>query len=199
MSYSSPTDRISVQVPKLPVYEDKDSSDIDTQVSTCIRSQRRKKLPSEVSDAIKLRRQAPTERRRQLETAWLNWEKPVLKPGDFLVLLRPYARPSTELCTNANSEATLLTTVDKTSRLCIVHRFWSENEERSRHAFWVHGGIDIDGDSVSIRARDPTLRMFCSYPKQNSTQIFPDIRSLKLAELHPGKRGPQRYDSISSL
>ncbi len=42
------------------------------------------------------------------------------------------------------SNANLLTSTDEVSRICIVHRFWRENEEKSRHVFWIPRGFSMD-------------------------------------------------------
>ncbi len=92
------------------------------------------KNPSpEMEATLRKRKAALLERSKTMELAWREWQKPLLKPGDFVVVLRPCATRED------NQSGTLLTSVDKNSRLLIVHRFWREREERSRHAFFVSG------------------------------------------------------------
>lgn len=78
-----------------------------------------------MKEALRQRRIAINERKRQVEEAWKNWEKPIVKPGDLVIALRPSVPLQEEL-----PNRTLLTASDRKSRLCLVYRFWSENEER---------------------------------------------------------------------
>ncbi len=43
----------------------------------------------EEREILKRRRAALKEKKRQVENAWRDWEKPIVKPGDIVALLRP--------------------------------------------------------------------------------------------------------------
>ncbi len=102
-----------------------------------------------MAEAAERRRPALRERKHRMEEAWQNWTKPFLKPGDIVSMLRPTFEtdghrqdlssfPDTVPCPQR------LTITDKNSRVLVVYRYWTEQEERGRHLIWIPGGATID-------------------------------------------------------
>ncbi len=130
--------------------------------------------------------------------AWANWKKPFLKPGDFVVMLRPWSREDSVL-QNDVSCPTLLTQVDKAARLCVVHRFWTEQDEKSRHAFWVPGGIYLEDLLSSSPIIDSPLHSVSSPIEEGTRNYLADVSAAHLDAVHPGKRGPEAFEPIISI
>lgn len=175
-SYTSPSDAVSVNIPELPVEQDEVCHEAAD--STCVPgiTQRRKTVSPGMREALNLRKKAQQEYRRQMEQAWLGWSKPLVKPGDLITLIRP---------AHASN--------DSTSRILIVCRFWTEREERGRHVFWLRGP-----DFVQCTT-DPAAPLSGFTPLgQSESNLYRDVRSIRLTARHSGKRGPDRFDPISS-
>ncbi len=74
-------------------------------------------------------------------------------------------------------------------------RFWAENEERSRHAFWFHGGTDLEDDYADAQ----NLQQIWSTPFDSYSLFYMHIRSLHVVRAHGGRRGPRKQEPISSI
>ncbi len=109
--------------------EDREGHNPDDEISVQIRKEEQNRLR-------RIRKAALDERKRQLENAWKNWEKPVLKPGDTVALLCPYADIEDGGSLGSRNQA-VLTEIDRRSRSLLVNRSWTEKEERSSHILWV--------------------------------------------------------------
>ncbi len=114
-TYSSPNDLVTEEIPELPREETEESP---STLQDGSHSKKKKNWAMEFAEAVKARRAAVRRRNLQRDQAWATWEKPLVKPGDFVVLLRPSISEA-RYCANA-----LLPKVDRDSRICIVHRFW---------------------------------------------------------------------------
>lgn len=71
----------------------------------------------------KRRRAALKELRRQKESAWSSWMKPVVKPGDIIGVLKDEGNLG--------------------HRILLVHRFWVKEDERSRHILFIPGDTNF--------------------------------------------------------
>ncbi len=105
-------------------------------------------------------------RKAEMEIARKDWEKPLLKPGDTVALIGP--RDGRECG----------------QRILLVHRFWTEGEERGRNVFWVPGDIDLE--CVSEHASAVEL---CSRCDDFSTHLHREVVECKLWEVYTGARG----------
>ncbi len=141
--YCSPSDSVTVEVPDLHGDDQEDAN----QDRDGISMQRRM---AELKRLRRMRKMAMDERRRQIELAWRNWEKPIIKPGDTVALLCPCigtgdGRPRQQ------RDAALLTSNDLLSRLLLVNRYWTEHEERSTHIVWIPGGVDLQSELLGLQ------------------------------------------------
>lgn len=84
------------------------------------------------------------------------------------------------------------------SRLYIVHRFWGEREERSRHFLWVPSNLHCDLPQWDIDG-NIDLERLCHAPYTTRQQCYGDVAKVSLLQQHTGGRGTQRYSPTSSL
>ncbi len=198
VSYTSPADAVHVEIPNVPteVEINMAEGEYDALPTSVVRSNLR---TPEAVEALKARRAALKRRKVQMETAWRNWTKPVLKPGDFIVMLRPCS-PEEHAEGPADSRRPLLTSVDKSSRLFIVSRFWTENEERSRHAFWIDGGTTLEAQRAIASSIQSISDNYCSAMFSTSPRIvLIEIQRLTVSKMHHGRRGVDQYTPVSSI
>ncbi len=126
ISYTSPSDSVDVPVPSVQMEDDTAHDDDGDGVNP----ERRNILPPHITDAMRRRREALHARRVRMEDAWQRWTKPLIKPGDLVTLLKPIdANTASDIETNSERPIA--------DRMCLVHRFWTENEERGRHLFLI--------------------------------------------------------------
>ncbi len=98
------------------------------------------------------------------------------------------------------SSPTLLTAVERESRLLLVSRFWAENEERGLHVFWVAGSTELEQESSECSHGDTSLRSYCATTSEHEPSIFLlDVRDIALMSLHGGPRGPAQFSPVSSI
>ncbi len=189
VEYTSPSDSVNIEVPELPVEEYIDPNEgIDDE-----RVQRKASMTFEMTEAIKKRREALKERRRQMKSAWDGWEKPILKPGDILAMLRPSCPEDfSHVSEQTFSCAIPMLTQFSTDRILLIHRFWTESDERSRHILYIPGENILNNQGSS-------LRLCCSPPLSQSLQLYANVRAVSLCAMHPGKRGPERHSPVSSI
>ncbi len=189
VSYTSPTDSVNVAIPNITLTEEEDPDVDDGNEEQMIA---RKK--SELKEARKLRREALKERRRQMQDAWSNWRKPVIKPGDVVALLCPHR--------NIDEAGAMLTSTDKQSRVLLISRHWTENEERSTHILWVPGRTDLESFLYSgIERRNSDVQSLCMSPvvSSESANFHIYITEISLIGVHPGKRGWEAFSAVSSF
>ncbi len=186
LEYSSPTDAISVVVPDLP--SEDESEELRDMES--IRARKEK-----MNERKRLRRIALKERKRQLEAAVRNWRKAIIKPGDVVALLCPSHDEVRESGRN-----TLLTNTDKQSRVLLVNRHWTEEDERSSHILWITGGSDLDavGQNLHRKRPDDSLQ-FCESPFARSSSYHIHVKEVVLVHAHSGQRGPHKHSAVSSF
>lgn len=68
---------------------------------------------------------------KQREDAWSKWKKPLVKPGDVVVML-------SSICRVSDGQEPALPTMAQACSLCrlfVVHRFWAESGKKHRHVF----------------------------------------------------------------
>ncbi len=87
ISYTSPSDVVTAEVPDLPSDHDEDG-DIDDEFNAHEKPKKKNTSP-QMAEAIKKKRVALKERAEQVRNAWLDWKKPILKPSDVVALIRP--------------------------------------------------------------------------------------------------------------
>ncbi len=187
VQYKSPSDEVAIVVPPLPLEE----SELVEQDQT---SGKTRKRSPEWIQAMRIRRIALKKKQIETERVWSSWKKPLIKPGDTIALLKPQFQ-----CNGEPSSLTVLTEVDRDSRLCIVHRFWTEREERSRHLLFIDGGAELPGFSSSEQRCDTFFRSFLSGMSVDATTKAMDVRAVTIKRLHPNPRGPARFRPISSV
>ncbi len=178
VSYKSPSDSVDIEVPIIPEEETDDDGGI-------MYGRKRRRTPG-MSTAMKQRKAAIRDRKRQLEQLWSAWTKPLLKPGDVVALIRPL---------RSRSGSTLLTNADKDSRILLVYRFWIESDERVRHAIWIPGGVDL----TSCCEISHPLDSFCRAFDEPGTHFYLPISTVNLIAMHLGRRGPDRFSPVSSI
>ncbi len=127
---------------------------------------KRRRPPSARSEVMRLRREAMRKRKAEMETAWKDWKKPLLKPGDTVALIRPRDGRGCG------------------QRILFVHRFWTEGEERGRQLFSVPGDIHLE-----CLSEHASVVELCSRFDDFSTQLHREIVECKLWEAHTGARG----------
>lgn len=121
---------------------------------------------------------------RERSAQWREWCKPVLKPGDIITFLRPTSASESQGA-GASSEGR-----DPVSsgRLCLVHRFWAENDEQDGHVFFLR---DCEQPPASpLHSPSGTSNADNNYADVASTTLLSDCRD---------KRGTQRNTAVSSF
>ncbi len=182
VDYRSPPDMVTVDVPEVPV----ESEDDDGLCNITERGsgQRKRRRASNVrAEAIRTRNEAMRKRRQQAERAWSGYVKPVIKPGDVVAMVRPCVGSITEL--------------DSRARLFVVHRFWTEHEERARHVFWVEG--HVDPPEFPQYGTQKSADEICALFDESSQNLFRDVVECRLRKAHDGLRGSDKYSPISSM
>ncbi len=157
----------------------------------------------EISSAVQQRRAAIKERKRQMEAAWRDWVRPILKPGDFVTMVKPCTPIDSGQPHHPPSLGPPLSTSDRASRLLLVNRFWVENEEISFLMFWESGSTDVEeleqGHS-HFTTEHERLRSYCAPLSEcNPQPLVIDVRDISLVAAHGGLRGPARFTPVSSL
>ncbi len=185
VDYRSPTDSVTVEIPDVSVEEDleQDDSEIINLEARGRGRAKRKRLSREAQEAIEARRAAVKERTKQREVAWRNWVKPVLKPGDIVALFSPIQPGNREYLDS----------------LLLVHRFWIENDERSRHVFYIHEHVNLPPDITNTCLSGEDIRGLCSSIEVGSSIKTTNVRCTRMAQRHSRPRGVQRYRPVSSI
>ncbi len=165
ISYISPTDSVDDDLRDLP-----DTDTCDFSVDGSDENGHGRKRPRV------MRGNTMRNRAQRIESAWEGWEKPLIKPGDIVAMLGPPSRTTSP-------------TADSGARLFAVNRFWTERGERSRHIFWVSGGID---------SFDAFPREVCSPLSTQTSQSYRNVVSVLVKRIHSGSRGPQKSVPVSS-
>lgn len=90
-SYTSPIDSVQVEVPELPQEDNSDTEDEFDDLSAIPAGRKRKHISPEMREAVRLRNIALRRQRKEMDLAWASWQKPLLKPGDLVAILKPCA------------------------------------------------------------------------------------------------------------
>ncbi len=191
VEYSSSSDSVDIEVPDILQNEEEDADVAQESSGT------KKTVSPEMTEALKRRRAALKERRMQIKRAWEGWENPVLKPGDIVTMLRPIL--TDDFC-GEHVHGTLSFTLSfsyRNSRILIVHRFGTENDERNLHLVWIPGDTPLRRFSNQNGAENSFPSMYCSAPRVGSSDVHANIRSVSLIAMHSGRRGPERYPLVS--
>lgn len=132
-------------------------------------------------------------------------------------MLRPLRANATDLEeSDSFSCHTLLTTDDSASRLFVVSRFWTENCERRRHAFWVAGATVLhqtglqstcvpetanerNSDDFRESSRDQVRELCAPVSRASLRTLFIDVREISQISFHPGARGYSKFTPTSSI
>ncbi len=163
-------------------------------------TRKKRRMSLEELQTARRRKEALRAKKSALDAAWKFWEKLLVKPGDVIALLSPLSKVT------SNSEeaipSTMLTSMDKNSRISLVFRFWTERDERSRHFLLIPGGVELPESSREIIKQcisdSGSLRsMFRCNMTERTVHL--DVLSISLSSVHGGKRGPQKYFPVSSV
>ncbi len=193
VSYESPTDSVNIPIPEIPAEIEMELDDEEEQL-TGNGTYKKKRRSPEALAALKQRREALKRKKAKLDEAWRNWVKPFLKPGDVIAMLGPWNDVQSDNCSR-----TLLTEVDRSCRLFVVTRFWTEQEERTRHMFWIDGGTNFCADEPIPTAIENDLQKYISPLCFSPLSLIAEIRGITVSTKHEGKRGLEKYTPVSSV
>ncbi len=82
-------------------------------------------------------------------------------------------------------------------RLLLVHRFWTENDERSRHVFAVSGLEDFS--DLPLNGMENDLRMHCTPLSEDKSILCADVAEVRMEFMHSGDRGVSKMLPVSSF
>lgn len=120
------------------------------------------------------------------------------KPGDTVVILHPISATHVS-CANQPRQ-------DEASdepRLCIILRFWTEEEENSRRILFIQDARNIPTSpyyaEIGLERNDSRNLIIFSPILTSSPSFCLPIRSILLGKPHPGSWGPKIYESACSI
>ncbi len=178
-NYRSPSDSIEVPEPD-PPQENSDSDNEHFEEAADGSSAGGRTASRRMSEAMRTHRALRRQRQRRVEEAWAGWQKPLLKPGDVVALIAPISCPDRSLPSSP-------------ARLCLVQRFWTEQEERNRHVFWIPADAAM-GDSSCV----VTPEEVCSTMDMNSAALYRHVRRISLFSSPSVTRGYEKFEPVSS-
>ncbi len=190
VQYCSPSDSVHIPIPDIPESNEIQHADFSPALDAFAEAQprhKKKRVLPEMSAALKARRAALKKRKLETEKAWQNWTKPLLKPGDIVVMIRLCLTSELDSVSSPQNHA------DESSRVCIVFRFWAEHEERRRHIFW------ISGETASPTEDADSFENLCTPPNASGESMYRDVFRVSMLKMYSGKRGIDTFKPVSSL